>query len=106
EYSENSSTEKQQDISRINKSNNTQASISKRTEDITITTEDTNIKKDSKTQKISLTNATTSDKKIAQEVNSPMIIIDNNNHELQELDCSEGEYIITTNKRKKDKKKI
>ncbi|CAG8558414.1 1409_t:CDS:1, partial [Scutellospora calospora] len=67
EHLENSSTEKQQDISRTSENNNTQASVSKRTEGITITTEDTNIEKDSKTQEISLTNATTSNKKIAQE---------------------------------------
>ncbi|CAG8545903.1 8899_t:CDS:1, partial [Scutellospora calospora] len=106
EYPKNSSTKKQQDIFRTSESNNTQASVSKRTEGITITTKNTNIKKDSKTQEISLTNAIASDKKIAQEVNSPMVIIDNNNHELQELDCSEEEYIIVTNKRKKDKKKV
>ncbi|CAG8450647.1 298_t:CDS:2 [Scutellospora calospora] len=82
EHPKNSSTEKQQDISRTSESNNTQASVSKRTEDITITIEDTNMEKDSKTQKISLTNATTSDKKIVQEVNSPIVIIDNNNHKL------------------------
>ena len=35
-----------------------------------------------------------------------MVIINNNNHELQELNCSEGEYITATNKRKKDKKKV
>ncbi|CAG8624985.1 10056_t:CDS:1, partial [Scutellospora calospora] len=55
----------QQDISRTSKSKNTQTSVSKRTEGITITTEDINIEKDSKTQEIILTTATTSDKKIA-----------------------------------------
>ncbi|CAG8460656.1 1880_t:CDS:2, partial [Scutellospora calospora] len=46
----------QQDIYRTNKSNNTQASISKRIENITLTTEDTNI-----------IDNTISNKKIAQE---------------------------------------
>ena len=35
-----------------------------------------------------------------------MIIIDNNNYKLQELDYTEGEYIVAINKKKKDKRKV
>ncbi|CAG8435489.1 4671_t:CDS:1, partial [Scutellospora calospora] len=51
-HPENSPTEKQQDISRTNESNNTQASIFKKTDTIIITTKDTNIEKDSKLRKL------------------------------------------------------
>ncbi|CAG8648673.1 1292_t:CDS:1, partial [Scutellospora calospora] len=51
----------QQDISRTNESNNTQTSILKRIEKTTLNTENTN-----------MADNTTSNKKIAQEVTSPM----------------------------------
>ena len=106
EHLKNSLTEEQQDTSRANESNNTQDNVSERTENITLTTEDTNMRENSETQEVGLTDNTTFNKEITQEVTSPMVIINNNNHELQELNCSEGEYITATNKRKKDKKKV
>ncbi|CAG8508912.1 1553_t:CDS:2 [Scutellospora calospora] len=42
-YPKNSSTEEQQDTSRTNESNNTQTSIPKRTKNIILNTEDTNM---------------------------------------------------------------
>ncbi|CAG8435992.1 11123_t:CDS:2 [Scutellospora calospora] len=72
EHPKNSSTKEQQDTSRTNKSNNTQASVSERTKNLTLTTKDINMEKDSKTQKISSTNTNTSDKETAQKGTSSM----------------------------------
>ncbi|CAG8704930.1 1828_t:CDS:1, partial [Scutellospora calospora] len=105
EQPKNSTTEEQQDTSRTNENNNTHGSVLKRTEDTILNTKNSNMRKNLETQNVDLTSNSTSNKETAQEVTSPMIIIDNNNYELQEPDCSEGEYITATNKRKKDKKK-
>ncbi|CAG8497901.1 10569_t:CDS:2, partial [Scutellospora calospora] len=81
-----STPKEQQDTSRTNEKNNTHGSILKRTEDTILNTENSNMKENSETQNVDLTSNSTSNKEIAQEVTSPMIIIDNNNYELQEPD--------------------
>ncbi|CAG8660865.1 5414_t:CDS:1, partial [Scutellospora calospora] len=105
-HPKNSTIEEQQDTSRTNENINTHGSVLERTEDMILNTENSNMRKNSETQNADLTSNSTSNKETAQEITSPMVIIDNNNYELQELDCSEGEYITTINKRKKDKKKV
>ncbi|CAG8607283.1 8513_t:CDS:2, partial [Scutellospora calospora] len=100
-----STSKEQQDTFRTNKNNNTHGSVLKRTEDTILNTKNSNIRENLETQNVDLTSNSTSNKETAQEVTSPMVIIDNNNYELQKPDRSEGEYITATNKRKKDKKK-
>ncbi|CAG8459286.1 6346_t:CDS:2 [Scutellospora calospora] len=71
-HPKNSTTEKQQDTSKTNKNNNTYSSELKRTEDMILNTENSNMRKNSKTQNVDLTSNSTSNKKTAQEATSPI----------------------------------
>ncbi|CAG8605636.1 10946_t:CDS:1, partial [Scutellospora calospora] len=62
----------QQDTSRTNKNNNTHGSILKRTENMTLNIENSNMRKNSETQNADSISNSTSNKETAQEITSPM----------------------------------
>jgi hypothetical protein len=106
ETSESISAELQQNISLANKDIIIQADEIESTESQIPNLEKTNLKESSENKEVDSTMETTNNEEIIELETSPVIIINNENLEMQELDRSEEDYIVATNKRKKDKKKV